>query len=202
MKVSVVEHAEHEGPGLLASVFDDLHICRKWKGDPLPDDFDALVVLGGPAAAWDEAHQDEVRLLAESVRAGKPTLGICLGAQLLARSLGGRNFKGPSLEKGNVPLALTDEGRADPLIGTFDGELVAEWHEDTFDLPPDATRLASTAAYENQAFRVGDRVYGIQFHIEVDQTMRREWPLPPGEDRLGLRFAQAFAKLVFSSPRR
>jgi GMP synthase (glutamine-hydrolysing) len=202
MKVSVVEHAEGEGPGLLARTFADLRVCRRWKNEPLPDDFDALIVLGGPAAAWDEPYQAEAQLLAASVRAGKPTLGICLGAQLLARGLGGRNFRGPSLEKGIISLALSDAGRADPLLHALDGEAVVAWHEDTFELPAGAVRLASSVAYENQAFRVGPNGYGLQFHIEVDQAMRRDWEIGAGEDRAGLSFAQAFAKLVFSSPRR
>jgi GMP synthase (glutamine-hydrolysing) len=198
--VLIIEHVEGEGPGLLLPPLE-AEICRLWRGDPLPDTVRhrALVVLGGHFAAWDEAVQPQVRLISAYLEARRPVLGVCLGSQLLARALGARNYRGPALEKGVFPLQLTDEGRRDPLLGHLDGASVVEWHEDTFDLPPGAVHLASTDAYRNQAFRF-DNAWGVQFHIECDQTLRRDWQMAPAPDEPGTRFAQAFAKLVFSSP--
>jgi GMP synthase (glutamine-hydrolysing) len=200
--VLIVEHVEGEGPGLLLPPLN-AEVCRVWRGEPIPDKVrhDALIVLGGHFAAWDEAVQPEVRLISAHIEAGRPVLGVCLGSQLLARALGGRNHRGPALEKGVFPLQLTDEGRGDPLLAHLDGAEVVQWHEDTFDLPPGAVRLASTEAYANQAFRAGN-AWGVQFHIECDQALRRDWQMPPGSDEPGARFAEAFAKLVISSPRR
>jgi GMP synthase (glutamine-hydrolysing) len=103
------------------------------------------------------------------------TLGVCLGAQLLARGLGARVYRGPATEMGLAPIALTDGGPADMLLTPFDGRAVLHWHNDTFDLPAGATRLASTAITPNQAFRFGARAWGVQFHVECDRAMRREW---------------------------
>jgi GMP synthase-like glutamine amidotransferase len=194
----IVQHVEGEGAGLLLPSLGPADICRTWRGDVIPDgiEHDGLVVLGGHGAAWDEALEPEARLMAAYVRAGRPVLGICLGSQLLARGLGGRNFRGPAPEKGVHPVHLSDAGREDPLVRHLDGAEVVHWHEDTFELPPGATRLASSAAYPNQAFRVGDRVYGIQFHIECDQALRGDREMPPGDDAPGVTFARAFAQLL------
>jgi GMP synthase-like glutamine amidotransferase len=195
----IVEHVEGEGPRLLLPSLD-AEICRVWRGEPLPEKVrhDALIVMGGSNAAWDEAVQHEVGLISAYLAAQRPVLGVCLGSQLVARALGGRNFRGPAPEKGVVKLQLTDEGRRDPLLGHLDGAEVVAYHEDTFELPPGAVRLASTAAYANQAFRAGN-AWGVQFHIECDQELRRSWEMAAGSDEPGVRFAEAFAKLVFSS---
>jgi GMP synthase-like glutamine amidotransferase len=185
MRVLLLEHAEHETAGLIA---DALHIRRAtverrrlYRGDALPGDgeHDAVIAMGGPMSAWDDARHpwlaDEARLLAAAARASRLTLGVCLGAQLLARGLGARVYAGKSSEMGLRPITLTDEGRADRLLGPFDGKEVLHWHKDTFDLPEGAVLLASTEAYPNQAFRVGARAYGVQFHVECDLPMRRAW---------------------------
>jgi GMP synthase (glutamine-hydrolysing) len=185
MRVLILQHAPHEGPGLVGEALERagaaLDVRRGDRGDPLPPlrDYRLVVALGGPMAAWDDAAHPfldgEARLLGDAARAGAAVLGVCLGAQLLARGLGARVYRGPRPELGLSPLALTDEGRADPLLAPLDGRDVVHWHEDTFDLPAGAARLASTAAYPNQAFRVGSRAYGVQFHIELDRAARREW---------------------------
>ena len=135
--------------------------------------------MGGPQDAWgDEAHPylaGEARLLADATRAGRPTLGVCLGAQLLARGLGARVYRGPRPELGIAPIMLTDAGRSDVLLAPFDGAAVLHWHSDTFDLPAGAVRLAESPAYANQAFRVGPRAWGVQFHVECSAAMRRDW---------------------------
>jgi GMP synthase-like glutamine amidotransferase len=185
MRVLCFEHAEHETAGLLA---DACHIRRAevdrrllWRGDAVPRavEHDVVIAMGGAMSAWDDAKHpwlaDEARLLAEAARAKLPTLGVCLGAQLLARGLGAKVHRGPLPEVGLLPIQLTDEGRGDRLLAPFDGKDVLHWHYDTFELPAGAVRLASSAVYPNQAFRVGARCYGVQFHVECDQPMRRAW---------------------------
>ncbi|SDI18050.1 Glutamine amidotransferase class-I [Sinosporangium album] len=135
------------------------------------------VHMGGPMGALDDADHPhlgaERALLTAAVARGIPLLGVCLGAQLLAAALGGEISRGPALEIGYGDVALTGEGTADPVLGPQGPSLpVFHWHGDTFTLPAGAVRLASTDAYLNQAFRVGDRAYGFQFHVEVDAELR------------------------------
>ena len=121
----------------------------------------------------------EKQLIREAVQAGTPFWGVCLGVQLLAASLGARVYPGPEPEVGLLGVTLTDEARADPVFANAPPELVTlQWHGDTFDLPDGAVRLASSPAYENQAFRVA-RAYGVQFHLEVSSEMAREWAEVP-----------------------
>ena len=113
------------------------------------------------------------------MRAGTPFWGVCLGVQLLASSLGARVYRGSDPEVGLLPVELTAEGRADPVLGGLaHGIATLQWHGDTFDLPDGAVRLASSPAYANQAFRHG-RAYGVQFHLEVSAEMAREWAEVP-----------------------
>lgn len=105
----------------------------------------------------------------EAVDAGVPYLGICLGSQLLARALGGEVFKSQVKESGFEPLRPTPDAKEDPLLSLYaDGDMVFQWHEDTYDLPADATLLASGDKIPVQAYRFGDRAWGVQFHQEVD----------------------------------
>jgi GMP synthase-like glutamine amidotransferase len=186
VKALLLEHADHEGAGLLndALVVRRAVVDRRrlHRGEALPDNtdgYDLVIGMGGAMDAWDDQRHPwlagEARLLAEAARAGRVTLGVCLGAQLLARGLGARVYRGTGLEIGMAPLTLSDDGRADVLLKPFDGQPVLHWHRDTFDLPEGAVRLASTAAYANQAYRVGSRAYGVQFHVECDQPMRARW---------------------------
>jgi GMP synthase (glutamine-hydrolysing) len=185
MRALVVEHAEHEGAGLCGAALADAGVAidrrRMWAGDrlPSPDGYDLVLVLGGPMSAWDDAAHphlaDEAALLAGSARAGRPTVGICLGAQLLARGLGARVFAGPAPELGLLPITLTDAGRGATLFAGLDGATVLHWHSDSFALPDGAVLLASSARYAHQAFSVGARAFGVQFHPECDRAMRLDW---------------------------
>ena len=151
------------------------------EGEPLPDwrEFPAIVVMGGPMGAYEDAEHPwlagEKRLLRDSVEGGVPVWGVCLGAQLLAAALGARVYPGERPEVGMLPVELTPAAAGDPVFADAPGSFpTLQWHGDTFDLPAGATLLASSPAYPNQAFRVG-RSYGLQFHIEVPLELATEW---------------------------
>src|SRR5262249_51014029 len=110
---------------------------------------------------------DELELLRACLQQRLPTVGICLGAQLLASALGARVYPGPHKEIGWSPLSLTEAGAAGPLVALGAGLPVLHWHGDSFDLPAGATLLASTALYRHQAFALGPTILGLQFHPEV-----------------------------------
>ncbi len=140
---------------------------------------DLLVVLGGPIGAYeDDVYPfltDELRLLETRLRAGRATLGICLGAQLMARALGARVYGNPAgKEIGWSPLSLSPAGLASPLAA-IDGAAVLHWHGDTFDLPEGAELLASTGITRNQAFSWGKAALGLQFHVEAVGRDLERW---------------------------
>ena len=149
-------------------------------GRPAVGDADLLVVLGGPISAVDDLQYpflaDEARLLERRLNAGRPTLGICLGAQLMARALGSRVYGAGAKEIGWGPLALTEAGGASALRHLApDKTSVLHWHGDTFDLPRGAVHLASTAVCENQAFGWGAHGLALQFHVEVTAAGLERW---------------------------
>ena len=124
--------------------------------------------------------REEQEFIAAAVRTGTPFFGTCLGVQLLASALGSKVYSGPKPEIGLLPVRLTEAARSDPVFADLPGELLTfQWHGDTFDLPSGATRLAESPAYVNQAFRFGERAYGVQFHLEVSPEMAREWSQVP-----------------------
>ncbi len=141
---------------------------------------DLMVVLGGPIGAYEEAIYpflaDELRLLEHRLAADRPTLGLCLGAQLMARALGARVYPGPAKEIGWTPLALTDAGRASP-VAHLDSTRTSmlHWHGDTFDLPSGATLLASTELCRHQAFSWRGAALAFQCHPEVRTATMERW---------------------------
>jgi GMP synthase (glutamine-hydrolysing) len=144
--------------------------------DPLAPDL--LVVLGGPIAVY-ENHlypflDTETALLARRLAARRPTLGICLGSQLMAKALGARVYPSGVKEIGWAPLTLTAEGQGSPLRH-LESVSVLHWHGDTFDLPEGAVRLASTAACANQAFSLGPAALALQFHAEAAGRSLEAW---------------------------
>jgi GMP synthase-like glutamine amidotransferase len=191
MKTLVLQHIACEPPGVYEDVLDErgARIVRVEvdAGEPLPAGrFDAIVAMGGPMSANDEAElpwlRAEKALIAEAVRAGTAFWGVCLGVQLLAASLGARVYTGAEPEVGVLPVELTDEALADPVFAGLPRSLPAlQWHGDTFELPKGAVRLAGSAAYPNQAFRYRN-AYGLQFHLEVSTPMALEWADVPEYD--------------------
>ncbi|MDB5820548.1 MAG: glutamine amidotransferase class-I family protein [Rhizobacter sp.] len=140
---------------------------------------DLLLVLGGPISAYQDRDYpfilEELKLIERRMRLGKPLLGICLGAQLIARACGARVYPGPVGEIGWGPVALTPAGKRSALAGLAQGQSVLHWHHDTFDLPPGATHLASTPLCEQQAFEIGPRLLALQFHLETSARDLERW---------------------------
>jgi GMP synthase (glutamine-hydrolysing) len=159
------------------------------EGDPLPDSVEwrAIVPLGGEMGAYEEDRfpflAEEKRFLAKAVEAGVPVLGICLGSQLLADALGGRAYRAPDTEVGYFPLdrTRTDPGGGDEVLGRVEGPSFV-WHQDTFDLPPDAELLAASDRYPH-AYRVGSAL-AVQFHPEVTGGIILDWARLAGAERM------------------
>jgi GMP synthase-like glutamine amidotransferase len=188
----VIQHSPTEDPGLLGDWLTDggleLDIVTPYDGAPVPQDFSdysALLVLGGAMAAWEDDVApwlpDTRQLLRAAVGAGLPTLGVCLGSQLLALACDGtveRGAAGP--EYGACDVRIRAEAVDDPLLGpmpTTPGGLVpvVQWHSDAVTaLPPNSVLLADSAVY-TQAFRIGARAWGLQFHIETTTEMVARW---------------------------
>lgn len=184
----VVEHIQNEGSGaftewLPAAGLDlDVHLVQRDGAPPTTTGHDALIVMGGAMGVGDAALHPwmayEIALIRHAVTSGLPTLGVCLGAQLLAAACGGsvvRGRVGPELGLGRVHLA--GEAVADPLLhGLSPVENAVQWHwDEILTLPPGATLLASSAQYPHQAFRLGERAWGVQFHPEARPSMVRRW---------------------------
>jgi GMP synthase (glutamine-hydrolysing) len=146
--------------------------------DALPDaEPDLLAVLGGPIGVYENDIypflDNEIALIAARLAARKPILGLCLGAQLMARALGARVYPGPAKEIGWKPLILTAEGEG--LLAPLKNLPVLHWHGDTFDLPPGAINLAKTDICAHQAFSIGDHALGFQCHPEADGVGFERW---------------------------
>lgn len=182
-RVTAIRHVAFEDLGSFAEVLEQERFEIDYVEATRLDDLDPLaadlwVVLGGPIGAYEEreypflAH--ELALLERRMAQNLPTLGICLGCQLMARALGARVYLGPRKEIGWAPLRLTPEGRAS-CLGHLGDAPVLHWHGDTFDLPPGAVRLASTDICDNQAFSVGSAILGLQFHIEATASGLEDW---------------------------
>jgi GMP synthase-like glutamine amidotransferase len=176
---------------------------RLWRGDDLEDalEYDLIVILGGPMSVNDEESYpylaEEKAMIRRALAENKPLLGVCLGAQLIASALGARVYPGEEKELGWYPLTLTQEGKQDEVFSAFPSRLeVFQWHGETFDLPREATLLASSQLYPHQAFRVG-RSYALQYHLEVTSQMVREWSreVPDKRDEILLNLEERVAKL-------
>ncbi len=190
MSVLIVKNIPSEGPGTIEVFLKKQGIpyavIEISKMEPLPDTegFSHLIVMGGPMAVYEmESYpylKVEAELIKTFVNTGKAVLGVCLGAQMVAHSLGARVYPGGVKEVGWYTVDITPQGMEDGVFSTLSvkGDPTAEvfqWHGDTFDLPDGAVRIASSSAYPNQAFRYGNKVYALQFHIEVTPEILREW---------------------------
>ena len=173
---TIVQHEPGEGAGTLAQLAGEHRLVRTFAGDPVPRDAEALVVLGGGMSAYDPLPHllDEIDLLQRCVSLGRPVLGICLGSQLLAAALGAKVSRAPAKEIGFYRVRLTSSARDDLLFRGVAEDFVAfHWHGDAFTLPEGAVPLGGTTMTPLQAFRFGERAWGIQFHLEIDEPVLR-----------------------------
>jgi GMP synthase-like glutamine amidotransferase len=182
MRMAVLQHVEFEGPAAVADWAAGrgfpLRIFHLHRDPTLPSlaDFDMLTVMGGPMSANDEAQLGwlgrEIALVREAIAADKTVLGICLGAQIIAKALGARVYPGSAKEIGWFPVQRTTGSH--PLFeGLPDSFTPFHWHGETFDLPHEATLLAKSKITQTQAFAVGQRVLGLQFHMEATEESVR-----------------------------
>lgn len=180
-----IRHVHFEDLGLLHGVLEQKGYQVTYR-DAGIDDFDRqdlittdlLVVLGGPIGVYDEDKYpflaDEFAVVCRRLESDRPTLGICLGAQIMARALGKSVYASGVKEIGWAPVELTAAGNAS-VLAPLDRAAVLHWHGDTFDLPEEAHHLARSKLVENQAFSVGDIGLGLQFHLELDAARLEPW---------------------------
>ena len=190
-RLLVCQHVPFEILGTLDPVFRShgfriryVNFGRDPEAQPRLRGYDGLVVLGGPMSVGETDRYPhliaEIELIRTAIDREIPVLGICLGAQLIARALGAEVRPSPRQEIGWYDLSLTEEGRRDPLFAHFeDPEKIFQWHGDTFDIPHGAVHLALSPGCPSQAFRYGSSVYGLQFHLEVDQPLIERWLTVP-----------------------
>ncbi len=190
-KILVFQHVPYEPLGTLDPLLKAagfriryINFARDREARPELDKYAAIVVLGGPMNADDiENHPNlatEVSILEEAVERDMSILGICLGAQLLAKALGGTVAPGRRREIGWYDVELTELGRSDPVLSTFaERQPVFQWHEDSISLPAGCEHLAASPDCNVQAFRHGEHAYGFQFHLEVDRFLIERWLTVP-----------------------
>ena len=182
-----IRHIHFENLGILEPVLKELGFNITYVEAPTTNlatinaqDPALLIVLGAPIGAFDEETypflKEEMALIKSRLDSGKPLLGICLGAQLISRLLGGKVQAMPNhlKEIGFAPIRLSPQGQDSPLaaLGTTP---VLHWHGDQFEIPSNAIRLAETGVCPNQAFSIGNHVLGLQFHLEADPTVIESW---------------------------
>ncbi|MGC1488243.1 MAG: type 1 glutamine amidotransferase [Albidovulum sp.] len=231
MRIAVIENTAISHLGLVGTALREadaeIEVFRPWDGQSLPDGMyhDALVVLGGEQNALDdEGHPylpDLVRLMRRMGQADRAVLGICLGAQLLARAHGAQNLLGKHDEFGWHKVRVTKDGLKDPVMSVIKGDFpIFQWHGDSFTLPEGAVRLARNAKVGNQCFRIGRASYGMQFHFVASRAVVEDWSrdfadsiallhpgwqddhprlaaeFGPGADAAGLAMARAWVSLI------
>jgi GMP synthase (glutamine-hydrolysing) len=195
MSVLICKNISSEGPGTIEDFLKikgiPYTVVDLSKGEKIPDTeaFNTLVMMGGPMSVnEDDIYsyiKKEEELTRDFIAKNKNVLGICLGAQIMAKALGSRVYKGKEQEIGWHDIELTSEGIADALMRKLAvhphvGDMwkrfkVFHWHGETFDIPHGAVRLAGSELFPNQAFRYGNKAYAFQFHIEVTKEMIYDW---------------------------
>lgn len=188
MRLLMIQHVSCEGPGLLQDMLEqngwetDIR-CMDIPGITLPENlngYDAFIILGGPMGAYEEKRYPYLYtvedLVLEAAAKDIPTIGICLGGQIIARSLGAEVTPNPVKEIGWSLIKILDQGKASRLFqGSPDYLSVFQWHGDTFALPEGAVLLASSEQCQNQAFVYNDHIWALQFHLEVNPDMIQNW---------------------------
>ena len=186
-RILVCQHVAHEILGTLNPLLKSagfriryVNFGRHPDAEPSLEGYNGLVVLGGPMSVNHVKRHPhlgaEMRLIEQALQKDLPVLGICLGAQLIAKTLGARVYENDEKEIGWYDVSPTEMARSDPITAHFgEKEKFFQWHGDTFDIPQGTVHLASSPLCANQAFRYGTNVYALQFHLEVDEPMIERW---------------------------
>ncbi len=194
MRIHCLQHVSFETAGTILEWVKQHATCICYtnffeEGYTLPpsDAFDFLLVLGGPFNVDEEEKfpflQEEKRFIKKAIDDGKKIMGICLGSQLIAAALGKKVYKGPETEIGFFPVTFTADALQQNLFNHFTkSTMVFQWHGDTFDLPDDAVAIASSAAYKNQAFVIGNNVLALQFHLEMNKEIVEQMLIHEGTE--------------------
>ena len=209
LRIHYLQHVPFEGLGCIADWASvkghSLSATKFYENTNLPElaDFDWLIVMGGPMGVYDEKKFDwlpaEKDFIRNAIQAGKTVIGICLGAQLIASSLGAKVYPNTEKEIGWYPISPTEYGLVGHLLGeTIDPFPVFHWHGDTFDLPSGALRLASSEACLNQAFLFNHKVLGLQFHFEVTENSLHQMITFCGDELVVDRYVQS-AETILSN---
>jgi len=209
MRAHYFQHVPFEGLGSIESWLEaagyEIACTRFYDSAVLPDSekVDLLIVMGGPMSVNDEVEfpwlATEKKFIRDMIESGKPVLGICLGAQLIASAMGARIYKNRVKEIGWFPIQGVEVHDAS-VFKFSKSEDVFHWHGETFDLPPGATRIARSEACENQAFQIGSSVIGLQFHLETMQTSARNMVLHCGDELIPAKYVQSGAEILSAKP--
>jgi GMP synthase (glutamine-hydrolysing) len=195
--ILVLQHEPHEGIGAWEPIFNTagrkLVTRNLFAGEKVPleeelCEWDGIVIMGGPMSANDgeslDFIRDELKMIPQILQLKIPLLGVCLGSQVIAKGLGSKVYKGAKKEIGWYPLKLTASAEKDKIFGGLGSSIMMfQWHGETFDLPSGAIHLSNSPLYPHQAFRYTDRIYGLQFHCEMTDSMIREW-VEKGQEEL------------------
>jgi GMP synthase (glutamine-hydrolysing) len=206
MSALIIKHIDIEGPGLVEYCLRQgklpYQILNLTPRVHLPklEEITHIVLLGGPMNVYEEDRypflREEDLFIKEAIQRGKAILGICLGAQLIAKALGAKVSKAPAKEIGWYDVSLTEIGSQDPLFSSLPKTFsVFQWHEDTFEIPKGGKLIATSSPVPHQAFRYGEKVYGLQFHLEVTEGMIGEWLDTYEEESKGLQLSQPFSRV-------
>jgi GMP synthase (glutamine-hydrolysing) len=194
-KILVFQHVPYEPLGTLDPLLKEagfriryVNFGREPESRPSIDGYEALIVLGGPMNCdQTEMHPNlitEIEIIREAVSRDISVLGICLGAQLLAKALGGAVSRNATREIGWYDVDLTTAGVSDPVLSTFARtQQVFQWHEDGIILPPGSVHLATSSGSNVQAFRHGEHAYGLQFHLEMNRSLIERWLTVPANQQ-------------------
>lgn len=210
MRAHIFQHVAFEGLGSIGSWLESqdavVTTTRFFENTELPrvDDVDLLIIMGGPMSVNDGKLYpwliDDKRFIREAIMRGKGVLGVCLGAQLIASSLGSRVYPNIEKEIGWFPIQSAFPSEENPRLFQFPNEcLVFHWHGETFDLPPGATLLANSEVCENQAFQIDRRVIGLQFHLETTPQTAREIVKNCRDELVPAKFVQS-EETILSAP--
>ncbi len=211
MRAHYFQHVPFEGLGSIEPWLNsneyELTTTRFFESATLPDPeaIDLLVVMGGPMSVNDEDKFPwlalEKQFVREIIECGKSVLGICLGAQIIANAMGAKVFPNPVKEIGWFPVHAV--ASTDGSVFNFPpSEIVFHWHGETFDLPPGAIRIARSEGCENQAFQLGKRVIGLQFHLETTPESAREIVSNCREELVASRYVQTEEEILSASSSR